>query len=72
MTATQELREKTASLPEPLAREVLDFLLFVANRHRVSLGTLSESPSLRGALKGSLSTSEAFAAQKAAEKELER
>jgi len=34
MTATQKLKEQVERLPEPLAREVLDFLLFVANRHR--------------------------------------
>jgi hypothetical protein len=72
MTATQELHEKTASLPEPLAREVLDFLLFVASRYRIDMTPHSEAPSLRGALKGCLSTSDEFAAQKADEKNLER
>jgi hypothetical protein len=72
MTATQELHEKTATLPEPLAREVLDFLLFVVSKHRVQLNPSTEPLSPRGAFKGCLSTSDDFAAQKAAEKELER
>jgi hypothetical protein len=72
MTATQELHEKTASLPEPLAREVLDFLLFVASRHKINLTKKQDATSLRGALKGCLSTSDDFAAQKADEKNLER
>jgi hypothetical protein len=72
MNATQELHEKTASLPEPLAREVLDFLLFVASKHSVQLKTSTEPVSFRGALKGCLSSSDQFAAQKAVEKDLER
>jgi len=71
MTATQELHEKTASLPEPLAREVLDFLLFVASKHKINLVSKQENPSLRGALKGCLSTSDEFAARKQTEKGLD-
>jgi hypothetical protein len=72
MTATEELHEKSATLPEPLAREVLDFLLFVASRHKINLTKQQDATSLRGALKGCLSTSDDFAAQKADEKNLER
>jgi hypothetical protein len=72
MNATQELTEKSATLPEPLAREVLDFLLFIASRHRGLLQSTSEDPSPRGALKGCLSSSSAFASRKHEEKKLER
>lgn len=72
MTASEELKEKAATLPEPLAKEVLDFLLFVASRHRTEPAPKTEIRSLRGAFKGSLSTSDEFAARKSSEKELER
>jgi len=49
MTASEELKEKAATLPEPLAKEVLDFLLFVAYRHRTVPFTPG-SESMRGCL----------------------
>jgi hypothetical protein len=49
MTASEELKEKAATLPEPLAKEVLDFLLFVASRHR-SMPVTPGSESMRGSL----------------------
>jgi hypothetical protein len=72
MTASEELKEKAANLPEPLAKEVLDFLLFVASRYRTELPLKTQTRSFRGAFKGSLSTSDEFAARKSSEKDLER
>ena len=72
MTASEELKEKAATLPEPLAKEVLDFLLFVSGRK--SQPSVKQPPpytSLKGAWQGRLSSSDAFAKAKAEEKELE-
>jgi len=49
MTTTQKLKEQVERLPEPLAQEVLDFLLFVAGRHRKA-SEISSQNSLRGSL----------------------
>ncbi len=49
MTATQELKKQVENLTEPLAREVLDFLLQVANRHHKA-AVLPGERSMRGRL----------------------
>ncbi|MCC5846399.1 MAG: hypothetical protein JJU05_19285 [Verrucomicrobia bacterium] len=49
MTATQELKKQVENLTEPLAREVLDFLLQVANRHQKA-AVLPGERSMRGRL----------------------
>jgi hypothetical protein len=50
MTATEQLKQQVDTLPEPLAREVLVFLLTVARRHGIEPGT-GGSASLRGVLR---------------------
>jgi hypothetical protein len=36
MNAREQLKQQVDQLPESLAQEVLDFLLFVRNRHNVA------------------------------------
>ena|GEM_PF-6145158 len=49
MTASEILKERVNSLPEPVAREVLDFLVRVSERHNMDARTRS-SKSMRGRL----------------------
>lgn len=73
MSTIEEIQERAKTLSDPLAKEVLDFLLFVSSRQVPS--TADKTPvykSLKGAWKGRLSSSEAFAKAKAEEKELEQ
>ena len=73
MSIIEEIQERSKTLSEPLAKEVLDFLLFVSSRQGSSTAQETSSyTSLKGAWKGRLSSSEAFAKAKAEEKELER
>lgn len=72
MSRIEEIQERSKTLPEPLAREVLDFLLFVSSRQVPTQTRQSSSfTSLKGAWKGRLSSSENFARAKAQEIELE-
>lgn len=49
MTATEQLKQQVDTLPEPLAKEVLDFLLTVARRHTIE-SCKDDPASLRGIL----------------------
>jgi hypothetical protein len=72
MSIVEEIHERSKSLPEPLAREVLDFLLFLSTKQEHSQHRPSPAYSSRkGAWKGRLSSSEAFARAKTREIELE-
>lgn len=72
MSIIEEIYERSKTLPEPLAKEVLDFLLFVSSRQVPTETRQSPSyTSLKGAWKGRLSSSEDFAHAKAQEIELE-
>jgi hypothetical protein len=73
MSKTQQLQIRAAMLPEHLASEVLDFLEFVATRHSGETPVRSQPASrYRGAFKGRLSSSTAFAEKKADEIRLEK
>jgi hypothetical protein len=72
MSIIEEIRERSKTLSEPLAKEVLDFLLFVSSRQVPSTAQEPFSyTSLKGTWKGRLSSSDALAKAKAEEKELE-
>ena len=72
MSTTDLLQAKVATLPEPIAAEVLDFLEFVtAKRHIESKRQPENIDSLRGSLKGRLASSAEFAARKSDEIRLE-
>ena len=72
MSKAALLQKKVATLPEPLAVEVLDFLEFVtAKRQCESKQHPVAIHHLRGSLKGRLSSSDEFAAQKSNEIRLE-
>jgi hypothetical protein len=72
MSIVDEIHERSKNLPEPLAKEVLDFLLFVSSKQDRSVRRETTSyTSRKGAWKGRLSSSEAFAKRKAEEIELE-
>jgi hypothetical protein len=72
MSKAALLQQKVATLPEPIAAEVLDFLEFVtAKRQLESTQKPINIHQLRGSLKGRLSSSDEFAAQKSYEIRLE-
>ncbi|MCB1132264.1 MAG: DUF2281 domain-containing protein [Verrucomicrobiae bacterium] len=72
MSKAAILQQKVATLPEPIAAEVLDFLEFVTARRAIETkGNLEKIHQLRGSFKGRLSSSEEFAAQKSNEIRLE-
>ena len=72
MSKAALLQQKVATLPEPIAAEVLDFLEFVTARRQLESKQLPEKiHQLRGSFKGRLSSSEEFAAQKSNEIRLE-
>lgn len=53
MTAMEQLKEEIKRLPEPMAREVLDFLLFLRQKERNS-GVTDIYARTAGAWKGEL------------------
>jgi hypothetical protein len=72
MSTADLLQAKVATLPEPIAAEVLDFLEFVtAKRHIESKRQPENIDNLRGSLKGRLASSAEFAARKSDEIRLE-
>lgn len=72
MSKASLLQQKVATLPEPIAAEVLDFLEFVtAKRQLVSTQQLGKIGQLRGSFRGRLSSSEEFATRKSHEIRLE-
>ena len=67
-----QLQEKAATLPDPVAAEVLDFLEFLtAKRAAERASRVAAASRLRGAFKGRLSSSSEFSADKADEIRLE-
>ena len=78
MSNAQLLESKAATLPEPIATEVLDFLEFVMSRRN---GLAQQDPAievrrdtihrLRGSMKGQLSSTSEFLLSKADEVRLE-
>lgn len=64
MSVVQRLQVEVAKLPEAVAVEVLDFLEVVKNRRQVPP---SRSASVRGSMRGKLSSSADFARRKQAE-----
>jgi hypothetical protein len=73
MSKSQLLQIKAATLPEHLAAEVLDFLEFVTMRHSGQSAAQSQPLSrYRGAFRGRLSSSTAFAERKSDEVRLEK
>jgi hypothetical protein len=72
MNTVTILQSKVASLPEPIAAEVLDFLEFLAAKKDFESKQLSTSiHQFRGSFKGRLSSSEEHANQKSDEVQLE-
>jgi hypothetical protein len=72
MSTADLLQAKVATLPEPIAAEVLDFLEFVtAKRHIESKRQPENIDNLRGSLKGRLASSAEFATRKSDEIRLE-
>lgn len=72
MSTADLLQAKVATLPEPIAVEVLDFLEFVtAKRQLESKRQPDNIDSLRGSMKGHLASSVEFAARKSDEIRLE-
>lgn len=72
MSKAEQLQAKAATLPEPVAAEVLDFLEFVtAKRARERASRIDAVSQLRGGFKGRLSSSLEFAEKKADEIGLE-
>lgn len=68
MSKTALLQAKVATLPEPIAAEVLDFLEFVtAKRQFESRQNREKIQDLRGSFKGQISSSNDFAAKKSDE-----
>jgi hypothetical protein len=68
MSKAALLQQKVATLPEPIAAEVLDFLEFVtAKRQLESNQQPLKIRQIRGSFKGRLSSSDEFAAQKSYE-----
>jgi hypothetical protein len=73
MSKATLLQAKAATLPEPIAAEVLDFLEFVTSRREFETRRSAESiQQLRGAFKGHLSSAAEFAANKADEIRMEK
>jgi hypothetical protein len=72
MSKAEQLQAMAASLPEPVAAEVLDFLEFVtAKRARERTPRVNAISQFRGIFKDRLSTSSEFAQRKADEIRLE-
>ncbi len=72
MNTVSILQSKVATLPEPIAAEVLDFLEFLAAKKDFESKQRSTSiQHFRGSLKGRLSSSQEYAQQKADEIQLE-
>lgn len=72
MSKAELLQAKAATLPEPVAAEVLDFLDFVtAKRARERVSRVKAIHQVRGVFKGRLSTSAEFAERKSDEIRLE-
>lgn len=72
MSKSLILQAKVATLPEPIAAEVLDFLEFVtAKRQHEARHNPEKIRQLRGSFKGRLSSSDEFAAQKPDEIQVE-
>lgn len=72
MSNVELLQAKAATLPEPIAAEILDFLEFViARRQLEAIRQPGKNLQLRGAFKGRLSTSVEFSSRKANEIRLE-
>jgi hypothetical protein len=72
MSTADLLQAKVATLPEPIAAEVLDFLEFVTAKRHIESKRLPENiDGLRGSLKGRLASSAEFAARKSDEIRLE-
>jgi hypothetical protein len=73
MSKTAILQAKVATLSEPIAEEVLDFLeLVTARRQLESRQKPDKVHQLRGVFKGRLSSSHEFAARKSDEIRLEK
>lgn len=73
MSTTDLLQAKVATLPEPIAAEVLDFLEFVtAKRQLESTRHSGKIDQIRGSFKGRLGSSDEFAARKSDEIRLEK
>jgi len=73
MSKTHQLQTKAATLPEHLAAEVLDFLEFLTARHSGKSPLRSQPVSrYRGAFRGRLSSSTAYAERKSDEIRLEK
>lgn len=73
MSKASLLQSKAASLPEPIAAEVLDFLEFVTARREFETRRSAASiKQFRGAFKGRLSSAAEFAANKADDIRLEK
>lgn len=72
MSKVEQLQAKAATLPEPIAAEVLDFLEFLtARKIRSEDGRHEAIGRLRGAFKGRLSSSSEFASNKSDEIRIE-
>ena len=72
MSKAEQLQAKVATLPEPIAAEVLDFLDFVtAKQAQERTPRIDGISRCRGSFKGRLSTSTEFAAKKADEIQME-
>jgi hypothetical protein len=72
MSKASLLQQKVATLSEPIAAEVLDFLEFVTARRQLESTRRTEKiRQLRGSFKGRLSSSDEFAARKSDEIRLE-
>jgi uncharacterized protein YfbU (UPF0304 family) len=72
MSKTDLLQAKVATLPEPIAAEVLDFLEFVTAKRQVdSKQDREKIQDPRGSFKGKISSSVEFAFQKSDEIHLE-
>ena len=73
MSKAELLQAKAATLSEPVAAEILDFLEFVTARRRIESARQPEKIlQIRGAFKGQLSSSEEFASHKSDEIRLEK
>ncbi len=73
MSKASLLQAKAATLPEPIASEVLDFLEFVTSRREFETRRSADSiRQFRGSFKGRLSSAAEFASNKADEIRLEK
>ncbi len=72
MSKSSLLQAKVATLPEPIAAEVLGFLEFVTAKRQIESKRQPEKiDRLKGSFKGRLSSSDEFAARKSDEIRLE-